>query len=78
MNAKQYESITGHKPEQDDLERANCNKHGHTFCGTCPDCGMPRHIGCDHEQDRRREERRQEEACIAAMSDDEFIRWINR
>ncbi len=36
ITAEKYEKATGHKPVNDDLERANCSeagKVGHAFCG---------------------------------------------
>ena len=51
MNEHEFESITGHSPDNDDLERANCNKTGepgHLFCGVCKTCGMPRFLSCKH------------------------------
>ena len=44
MNATEYETLTGHAPVQDDLERVNCTdgQEGHRNCGTCADCGKPR------------------------------------
>ena len=38
MNEIEFEKVTGRKPEQDDLERANCDqagKIGHWGCGVC-------------------------------------------
>ena len=38
MNAKEFETIVGRKPEHDDLERANCHFAGaiaHLGCGIC-------------------------------------------
>lgn len=38
MTAEQFQAITGHKPEFDDLERANCSlagRIGHQSCGIC-------------------------------------------
>lgn len=38
MDAEEFEKVTGCKPEQDDLARANCSKAGqlgHTGCGIC-------------------------------------------
>ena len=42
MNATEYEILTGHAPENDDLERVNCTDAEHRNCGTCADCGRPR------------------------------------
>lgn len=47
MTAKQFEQLTGHAPEQDDLERVNCEEvgfMGHYQCGVCGFCGWPRFI----------------------------------
>lgn len=47
MDAAEFELVVGHKPEQDDLERANCpdaGKIGHACCGICPHCGVPRFL----------------------------------
>jgi hypothetical protein len=47
MNAKEFESIVGHPPEHDDLDRANCplaGKEQHYMCGICPSCGQPRFV----------------------------------
>lgn len=38
MNAKEFEISVGRKPENDDLERANCHFAGaiaHLGCGVC-------------------------------------------
>lgn len=39
-----YEVLTGYAPENDDLERANCQEAGqtgHLACGLCTTCGQP-------------------------------------
>jgi hypothetical protein len=39
-----YEVLTGFAPENDDLERANCEnagETGHLACGLCSTCGKP-------------------------------------
>ena len=39
-----YEVLTGYAPENDDLERANCQEAGttgHLACGLCATCGKP-------------------------------------
>lgn len=39
-----YEVLTGYAPENDDLERANCERAGgtgHLACGLCATCGKP-------------------------------------
>lgn len=44
MNAKEFKKLTGHVPEQDDLERANCEDAGfmgHHYCGVCAECEQP-------------------------------------
>ena len=50
INAKQFKKMTGHKPELDDLERANCKlagAPGHLSCGICPIHNKPRFLcGC--------------------------------
>lgn len=43
----QYREMTGHDPEQDDLERLNCEqagKAGHSQCGYCPEHHKPRFL----------------------------------
>lgn len=38
MNAKEFEQVTGYPPQDDDLERANCEhagSFGHLDCGIC-------------------------------------------
>ncbi len=50
MNAKTFESKTGHIPEHDDLERVNCKDAGEVFhfsCGWCSVCDLPR-FQCPH------------------------------
>jgi len=45
MNTKEFKKIVGRKPEQDDLERVNCDKigePGHYYCGVCPKCKFPK------------------------------------
>ena len=45
MNAKEFEKLTGDKPENDDLDRVNCDKAGqigHYCCGLCSKCGQPK------------------------------------
>jgi hypothetical protein len=47
MNAEQFEKLTRHAPENDDLERVNCDTPGvlgHDSCGVCERCGWPRFI----------------------------------
>lgn len=44
MTAEEYERLMGEAPENDDLERVNCEKAGqlgHWMCGTCKRCGRP-------------------------------------
>lgn len=51
MNAHEFEQATGRKPEQDDLERVNCDKVGqlgHICCGWCPKHNGPNfECGCN-------------------------------
>jgi len=45
MNAEEFEKITGNPPENDDLERSNCEQagqDGHKYCGLCDKCGHPK------------------------------------
>lgn len=48
----EFEWRFGHKPEQDDLHRANCvraGQFGHFICGMCPHHERPRFMcGCLH------------------------------
>ncbi len=49
MNAEEFELKTGHPPQKDDLERANCLKFGigHLYCGWCSEHDKPRfQCGC--------------------------------
>jgi hypothetical protein len=54
MTAEQFTKLTGHAPENDDLERVNCEEvglYGHSQCGLCGFCGWPRfivNVNCDH------------------------------
>ena len=44
ITAKEYFDATGMEPQDDDLERANCDKYptiGHMGCGWCADCQKP-------------------------------------
>ena len=44
MQAYEFEKATGRKPDQDDLERVNCNQAGeigHISCGWCHKCDGP-------------------------------------
>ena len=44
MNSKEFMLLTGRLPENDDLERVNCNEagsDGHIMCGTCEAHNMP-------------------------------------
>jgi len=44
ITAEDFERATGHAPEQDDLERCNCDKAGqlgHDFCGWSETYGKP-------------------------------------
>jgi hypothetical protein len=55
IDAKTFEEKTGHKPQDDDLERSNCKEAGvlgHTFCGWCDDCEKPVFM-CGHMKDRK-------------------------
>jgi len=50
MNAKEFTEKVGRPPEQDDLERVNCEKageRGHRNCGWCRACDTPRFM-CGH------------------------------
>jgi hypothetical protein len=45
ITAQRFFAATGNWPEQDDLERANCNARNsvdHTFCGWCEKHDKPR------------------------------------
>lgn len=50
MTAEEFEKVTGRPPENDDLERATCDKAGevgHFQCGMCQFHKQPRFIcGC--------------------------------
>lgn len=51
MTPEEFEKLTGHPPQHDDLERVNCphangSKRGHAMCGVC-DHGQPKFLGCD-------------------------------
>ena len=49
ITAKYFRQATGEKPENDDLERANCSKagqDGHTGCGWCFEHNSPKQYGC--------------------------------
>jgi len=50
MNAIEFEKKTGYKPENDDLDRVNCEdvgKIGHQQCGWCEKHDKPRfECGC--------------------------------
>jgi len=44
MNAKEFKRILGREPEQDDLDRVNCQlagQTGHSDCGWCKTCNHP-------------------------------------
>lgn len=55
MTPEEFEAKVGHKPEQDDLERANCElagNIGHSMCGWCLNHDKPRFIcGCLVKED---------------------------
>ena len=45
-----FEERVGREPENDDIDRCNCEdagKPGHHACGWCPTCDQPRFI-CGH------------------------------
>lgn len=47
MDRKEFEELTGRPPENDDLDRVNCDKAGqfrHEMCGICCHCGQPRFV----------------------------------
>ena len=47
MTTEEFTDLTGNAPEQDDLERVNCDivgSLGHSQCGICEQCGYPRFI----------------------------------
>jgi len=56
MNAGEFLWLTGFAPENDDLERVNCEKAGemgHHNCGLCPDHVKPRFVcGCWYDKER--------------------------
>lgn len=48
ITEKDFELATGHKPEQDDLDRCNCQQAGeggHFQCGWNPDTNLPAFMG---------------------------------
>lgn len=51
ITKKKFKKATGHKPEQDDLERVNCEKQntpGHYQCGWCVKHNQPQSwCGCN-------------------------------
>jgi hypothetical protein len=50
MTEVEFKEKTGREPEQDDLERVNCNKVGqlgHWMCGWCATSAKPR-FECHH------------------------------
>ena len=50
ITEKEFKEMVGFAPENDDLDRANCDKAGeigHMFCGICDKHKKPRFIcGC--------------------------------
>jgi hypothetical protein len=45
VNAEEFKAKTGQEPENDDLERVNCDKVGqvgHFMCGWCLHCDRPK------------------------------------
>ena len=45
ITAEEFKQIFGYEPENDDLERVNCEKagtFGHWQCGWCPKHEVPR------------------------------------
>jgi len=45
MTAEEFKEMTGADPDQDDLERVNCDRvgeYGHRSCGVCPEHNLPR------------------------------------
>jgi hypothetical protein len=51
ITAEEFERAVGYPPEDDDMERANCNLAGnltHSFCGWCLVCNKPRFV-CLHQ-----------------------------
>lgn len=54
MDAAGFELLVGRPPQDDDLDRVNCELAGaigHTMCGLCPTHAQPRFVcGCmSHE-----------------------------
>lgn len=50
LTAKEFEALVGRPPENDDLDRANCDKAGeigHLLCGLCSSCGRPVFVCCN-------------------------------
>lgn len=89
MNAEEFFAVTGHMPEGDDLERANCAKAGetgHWHCGVCV-CGMPRFV-CGHSTKLTERIDRElttnwnaglcgEELVFATADGRDHIEWVN-
>jgi hypothetical protein len=51
ISAEQYEAAVGHAPEQDDLDRSNCDKAGqigHSQCGWDHKRNLPEFIAVAH------------------------------
>lgn len=53
IDEEYFTEATGAAPENDDLERANCDQAGalaHYWCGWCPICNRPR-VQCGHQKE---------------------------
>lgn len=51
ITREDFIKMTGSEPEEDDLERVNCNKagtSGHYDCGVCKICNLPQYQCMKH------------------------------
>ena len=47
ITEEMFTEVVGHSPENDDLERCNCEKEGepgHYSCGWCTECNKPKFL----------------------------------
>lgn len=70
ITAEQFQTATGRTPQDDDLDRVNCEKAGepgHWYCGWCNLCNKPVFM-CGHRRESPTERTERESEMLRAYA----------